>query len=72
MNKVWNPQQKMAVEQMLSCSFIGSKTKIISELSKFLEQTGAGEIMVASYVYDHEERLKSHRLFAELMEDVTL
>lgn len=67
MDEVWNPHQKMAVEQMLSCSFIGSKAKLKEELSDFQAQTGANELMVASYVFDHNERLKSHRLLAEVM-----
>ncbi|MEX0773109.1 MAG: LLM class flavin-dependent oxidoreductase [Balneolales bacterium] len=67
MGQVWDIHQKMAVEQMLSCSFIGSKDKVKEELTVFLDQTGADEVMVASYLYDHNERLKSHRLFAEVM-----
>ncbi|MEX1062427.1 MAG: LLM class flavin-dependent oxidoreductase [Balneolaceae bacterium] len=68
-NQVWDIHQKMAVEQMLSCSFIGGKRKIHRELSGFLEQTEADEVMVASYVFDPNERLKSHRLFAEVMKE---
>lgn len=67
MDEIWNLREKMAVGQMLSCSFIGSKARIKEELSIFLEKTDADEIMVASYLYDHEQRLKSHRLFAEMM-----
>lgn len=66
-NTVLSLREKMAIQQMLSCSFIGSKAKIKEELSSFLEKTGADEIMIASYIYDHEQRLKSHQLFAELM-----
>jgi luciferase family oxidoreductase group 1 len=67
MNTVWNLRQKMAVEQMLTYSFIGSKETIKSELSHFLQETEADEIMIASYIYDHKTRLKSHRKFADIM-----
>lgn len=67
MNTVWNLRQKMAVEQMLTYSFIGSKETIKSELSDFLQETEADEIMIASYIYDHKIRLKSHRIFANIM-----
>jgi len=67
MSKVWTLRERAAVQQMLSCSFIGSKEKIRKELPQFLDKTAADEIMVATYIYDHEERLTSHRLFAELM-----
>lgn len=72
MNLVWDIHHKMAVEQMLSCSFIGSKAKIKEELTDFLEEIEADEIMMASYVYDHGERLKSHQLFAEMMQEIKL
>lgn len=70
MNKVWNLQQRAAVQRMLSCTFVGSKETIKPKLIEFLDETGADEIMVASYLYDHEERIKSHRLFAELMQGI--
>jgi luciferase family oxidoreductase group 1 len=69
MNTVWNLRQKMAIEKMLSCSFIGSQNTIRNKLEAFVSKTGADEIMIASYLYDHQKRLKSHRLFAELMRD---
>jgi luciferase family oxidoreductase group 1 len=68
MNTVWNLREKMAVEQMLKYTFIGSKQTIKKEITDFLKETEADEIMIASYVYDHTERVKSHRLFAEVMQ----
>jgi luciferase family oxidoreductase group 1 len=67
MSLIWNPHQKMAVQQMLACSFTGGKDTIRREMREFLDQTEADELMIASYIYDHKERLKSHRLFAEWM-----
>jgi len=68
MSTVWSPQQRMMVQQMLACSFIGSRETVMEELESFLEQTRADELMIASYVYDFEQRLKSHRLIAESVE----
>ena len=70
MNTVWNLRQKMAVEQMLTYTFVGSKSTIKEELTEFLDDTEADEIMIASYVYDHQTRLKSHRIFADLMRGI--
>lgn len=67
MGSVWSPQQKLLVERMLSCSFIGSKESVLSDLNAFVEQTKADELMVASYIYDFDQRLKSYRLVAELV-----
>lgn len=49
---------------MLACSFI-SKESVLSDLEEFLAQTEADELMVASYIYDFDQRLKSYRLIAE-------
>ncbi|MDR8394032.1 LLM class flavin-dependent oxidoreductase [Aliifodinibius sp. S!AR15-10] len=69
MSTVWSSHERAAIRKMLSCSFIGSKQTVKNGLSDFLEQTGADEIMIATYIYDHRERLKSHRLFAEIMSE---
>lgn len=67
MSKVWDLRIKMAVEQMLKYTFIGSKETIRAELDEFVDQTGADEVMVASYLYDHRKRIKSHQLLADVM-----
>jgi luciferase family oxidoreductase group 1 len=68
MSSVWNMRTRAAVQQMLRYTFIGSKDTIRQQVNEFVNQTAADEIMIASYVYDHKERLKSHRLFAEVMQ----
>ena len=69
MSTVWNIREKMAVEQMLKYTFVGSKQTVKEELSDFVEKTNADEIMTATYIYDHDQRLKSHRLFSEIMNE---
>jgi len=71
-DKIWTPRQRAAVKQMLSHSFIGSRATIKQELSTFLDETKADELMIASYIYDHEKRLKSHRIFAEIMTETEI
>ncbi|MCW9708475.1 LLM class flavin-dependent oxidoreductase [Fodinibius salsisoli] len=72
MNQVWDLRVKMAVEQMLKYTFIGSKETIQKELTEFIDKTGANELMIASYVYDYQERIKSHRLFSEIMKEFSV
>lgn len=67
-DEILNVHYKMAIEQMLSCTFTGSKEKVSAELHDFIRQTGADEIMVASYIYDFQEKLRSYQLLAEVME----
>lgn len=61
-----NVHHKMAIEQMLSCSFVGDQKVVKAGLDEFVKQTGADELIVASYIYDFEERLKSYRLLADI------
>lgn len=69
MSKVWTDYEEEAVSQMLGCSFIGSKETVKEDMLSFLEQTQVDEVMVTSHIYDHEARLRSYEIFAELMTD---
>lgn len=60
------PQYRAAVEQMTACSLIGGKRKIEADLNELLELTKADEIMVASHIFDHQTRIDSFRIFAEV------
>ncbi|MEX0609305.1 MAG: LLM class flavin-dependent oxidoreductase [Balneolaceae bacterium] len=71
-NEVMSFHHQVALKQMLTYSFVGDKKKISTELTQFLKQAKVDEIIVASYIYDHEERLKSHRLFSEVMKEITV
>lgn len=71
-NEVLPFQHQMALKQMLAYSFVGDKQRIRDNLSRFIEQTKVDELITASYIFDHKERLKSHRLFTEAVEGITL
>ncbi len=58
-----------AFQRMLKYAFIGSKETVREQTSKFLKETGVNEVMVASHIYNHEDRLKSYRIFSEIMKD---
>ncbi len=58
-----------AFQRMLKYAFIGSKETVREQTSKFLKETGVNEVMVASHIYDHKDRLKSYRIFSEIMKD---
>ncbi len=59
-----------ALQQMLKYSFVGSKESIKKKTEEFLKLTGANEVIVVSHIYNHEDRVKSFRLFSEMMKDV--
>jgi len=62
--------QHPAVYQMLKYSFVGSKQTVSKSIQAFLDQTGVDELIAASAMYDINARLKSARLFAEIMEEI--
>jgi luciferase family oxidoreductase group 1 len=67
MEGVWNDEQETAVDQMLAVSFIGGPAKIKADLQSFLAQTQVDEVMATSHIYDHNARLHSYQLFADII-----
>jgi alkanesulfonate monooxygenase SsuD/methylene tetrahydromethanopterin reductase-like flavin-dependent oxidoreductase (luciferase family) len=67
MDGIWNEHTRYAVKQMLAYSFIGSAESVKSDIEQFLEQTGADELMVSTYIFDHQQRIRSYELLAEVM-----
>lgn len=59
-----------SVHQMLRYSFVGTKETVKKQTKAFLEETGADELIMVSNLYDIKDRLKSARLFAEVMTEI--
>jgi luciferase family oxidoreductase group 1 len=62
--------QHPAVQQMLKYSFVGSKQTVKKQIEAFIEKTGVDELIAASTTYSFEDRVKSVRLFAEVMMEI--
>jgi luciferase family oxidoreductase group 1 len=60
------PLEEAALQQMIAYSFIGGPEKIKKELEIFLEKTQVNELMVATAVYEHEARVASYEILAQL------
>lgn len=58
--------EEAALQQMTKYTFIGSPEKIEKELNQFIEITQIDEIMVASAIYEHQARLHSYEILAQL------
>jgi luciferase family oxidoreductase group 1 len=56
-----------AFQRMLKYAFVGSKETVQQKTAEFLQQTGVNEVMVASHMYNHEDRVHSYKLFSEVM-----
>ncbi|MCX2738989.1 LLM class flavin-dependent oxidoreductase [Pontibacter anaerobius] len=66
MDDLWSSAEKYAVQQMLRYTFIGSPVTVKNEIEAFLEETQVDEVMFASHIYDHQARLRSYEILAEL------
>src|SRR5690554_4677755 len=59
-----------SVHQMLKYSFVGSKQTVKKQVLAFLEETGVNELITVSSTYAIEDRIKSARLFAEVINEI--
>lgn len=67
MESLFNEYEAEQVNQMLACTFVGSKETVREDMESFLAQTQVDEIMVAAHIFDQDAKLRSYQLFAELM-----
>ena len=59
-----------SLHQMLKYSFVGSRETVKTQIQEFLQQTQADELIIVSTTFELEARLKSIKMFAEIMEDI--
>jgi luciferase family oxidoreductase group 1 len=62
------PAHRAILDQVLTCSAIGSPETVGREISAFVQRTGADELMITSQIWDHEARKRSCEIVAEAME----
>ncbi|MBB6613142.1 LLM class flavin-dependent oxidoreductase [Pontibacter sp. Tf4] len=62
--------QHPTLHQMLRYSFVGSKQAVKKQIREFLEKTEVNELITVSTMFDLNDRLKSTRLFAEIMTEI--
>ena len=62
----WSPAEAAGIERALACSAIGSPDTVERELRAFIDQHRPDELMIAGQIFDHEARLHSFRIAAEI------
>ncbi|GAC1344314.1 MAG: LLM class flavin-dependent oxidoreductase [Acetobacteraceae bacterium] len=62
----WSPSERVQASAMLAQSFVGSRETVRQGLERFLDETGADELMVAAAIYDQGARLRSYEILAEV------
>ncbi|WP_421189170.1 luciferase-like monooxygenase [Aeromonas sanarellii] len=66
----WSPRELMAMEQTLARSLVGEPDRVRHGLKALLAETGADELMFNGPIVDHQARLRSFELGAELMQSL--
>jgi luciferase family oxidoreductase group 1 len=61
-----DPRAKLILQQALTCSIVGSPETVMRGLAAFIKQTGTDEIMVTGNIFDHEARLRSFEIAAQV------
>ena len=61
----WAPAEKYQASRMLKYSIVGSPETVRRELENFVGLTGADELMLVCYIYDHAARIRSYEIIAD-------
>ena len=62
----WSPAERHQAQQMMERMIIGSRETVATGIEKLVAETGADELMIVSDIYDHQKRLRSFELIAEV------
>ena len=66
----WSPMEKALSVQNLKYAFVGSKESVKAHLRDFLETHQPDELMVTGHVHDHQARLRSFEITAEIRREL--
>lgn len=66
----WLPHEKASVTQSLAYSVVGSLETVKAGLKEILARTQADELILAGQIHDHQKRLRSFELAAEVLKSL--
>lgn len=62
----WTPMERSQVSQFLGAAIIGGPDTVKAELEEFQARTEADELMINSDFFDHQARLRSYEIVADI------
>jgi len=65
-DKFWSTEEKAVIERRHLCSLVGSSAKVQEQLKSFIHETATDELIVTASIFDHDARLHSYELLAEI------
>lgn len=66
----WSPPERAQVERMTRYSAVGSPQSVRQRLHELVAENQADEIIVTAQIYDHDARLRSFEITAEVFEQL--
>ncbi len=66
-----SPAEQQMLDEIGRCSAVGDRDTVRKTIEDFVDRTGADELMLVSSIFDHEARLRSFEIAAELMDQAT-
>jgi len=54
-------------QRMVKYAFIGDAETIKNKTENFIAETGVDEVMAVSHIYNHNDRIRSFKIFSEIM-----
>jgi len=61
-----SPFERAQLQPILSNAIVGSPATVAARLESFAQSTGADELIVATQIFDHQARLRSYEIVAEV------
>jgi luciferase family oxidoreductase group 1 len=70
MDGLWSPHEETALLRQFGYAVVGDKEQVRTRLQAVLDQTGADELIIASQIFDHEARLRSFEIIADVRREL--
>lgn len=69
-NDIWTATERAAVEESLDSrsTIVGDRETVKQKLASFIKETETDEVIINSQIFDHQSRLRSYEIVAELMD----
>jgi alkanesulfonate monooxygenase SsuD/methylene tetrahydromethanopterin reductase-like flavin-dependent oxidoreductase (luciferase family) len=61
------PAARAMLDEVLSCTAIGSPATVRTAIGQFIQRTQPDELIVTSQMFDHAARLRSFEIAAEIL-----
>jgi luciferase family oxidoreductase group 1 len=70
MDGIWSPLEAEGVRQAMKYAMVGSPETVRDGLRAFRDLTGVDELMITGGIFDHDKRLRSFRIAADICREL--